>query len=704
MRLTDSVMTVKGIGSSLALKYQKIGITTVGELLTLYPRGYMDFTHPYPVADAPYDTACVVVATVWGIGELRRLPGPGKRTMVKVSAGDDTAGLVITFFNNPYAVQKLHVGQSYYFFGKFAGKMTQREIVAPVIRPVQGGTDSGHFVQQQNGELQSIEGVAEAASTPGLVAVYPQTAGLSSQSIARAVRWVLQNLPKQAFEDPLPEELIQKYRLGSQEQAIRTVHAPANQQSLAAARRRLAFQELFILQLGMARMRHRSRIQIAPRIFTGQEVIQEFYGSLPYSPTDAQRRCIKEILQDLNGPTPMNRLLQGDVGSGKTMVAAAAIVQAAKAGWQSALMAPTEILARQHAQNLQKMLSSFGVQVVLLTGTLKAAERRQTLQQIADGTAGLVVGTHAVIGENVQFDRLGLVIADEQHRFGVRQRTALASKGNHPHILVMSATPIPRTLGLLLYGELDISILDELPPGRTPVKTYTVTTALRSRMFGFITRQLAAGRQAYLVCPAIEETESELQSVNEYLEKVAVPLLPGYRVGLVHGKMKSEQKAAVMTDFAAHRLDVLCSTTVIEVGVDVPNANIMVIENAERYGLSTLHQLRGRVGRGGGEAWCILVSDHEGEETRQRLEKLCSTTDGFAIARFDLETRGPGDFFGSRQHGLPQLHCADLVRDARMLEVAHAEADALLAGDEELQDHPILSAAVDALFRDGERN
>ena len=671
MRFCDPVTGLKGIGPTLAKKFEKLGIVTLEDAIHYYPRDYVDLTCPYPVADAPFDTACVVKATVWGIGQLRRIPGG--RTLLKVNAGDDTAGLVLTYFNNPYAANALKVGQEYFFCGKFAGKMTRREITNPTVIPVMPDEE------------------------PGLLPVYPQTAGLTSKTIGKCVTNAFAALTED-FCDPLPEELIRKYKLGTLEEALRGIHAPPDAETVRLARRRLAFQELYLLQLGLCQMRGRSRAVAGARIRGGD--LTEFFASLPFSPTGAQRRSVAEIQADLAGEHPMNRLLQGDVGSGKTLVAAAGMVLAAQAGYQSALMAPTEILARQHAATLEKLLAPLGLQTALLTGAVKGKERAATLAAIADGRAQIVVGTHAVLGEQVRFAKLGFVVTDEQHRFGVRQRAALAAKADHPHILVMSATPIPRTLGLLLYGDLDISVLDELPPGRKPVKTYAVGTDLRARMFGFIEKQLATGRQAYLVCPVIEEGQSELQSVKEYLEQVAQPLLPGRRIGLMHGKLRPAEKTEVMRQFAAHELDVLCSTTVIEVGVDVPNANVMVIENAERYGLSALHQLRGRVGRGAAESYCILVSDHDGEDAKKRLDFLCSTTDGFAIAQFDLDNRGPGDFFGNRQHGLPALRTADLLRDARMLEYARSEAHALIAADPSLNAYPALQTAVAKLFAD----
>lgn len=500
--------------------------------------------------------------------------------------------------------------------------------------------------------------------------------------------------------DPLPPELLTRYRMPTKAQAVRSIHAPRDADDLAGARRRLIFEELYMLQIGIFLLRSHGRRKTSAPMH--ERDLAPFWGSLPYPPTGAQKRSTEEIIADLCGEVPMNRLLQGDVGSGKTLVAAAAIWFAVQNGWQSAMLAPTEILARQHAATLADRLEPFGVNVTLLVGGMKAKEKRVALEAIADGRAGLVVGTHAVLTDTVEFKNLGLAIVDEQHRFGVRQRGLLAGKAQSPHLLVMSATPIPRTLGLLMYGDLDISVLDELPPGRKPIKTWYITGKKRRDMYGFIEKQIAAGHQAYVVCPAIEENEmdSGMQAVKKYYTETVCPLLPNRRIGLLHGKMKPKEKDDVMLKFKAGELDVLVSTTVIEVGVDVPNATVMVIENAERYGLSALHQLRGRVGRGAAESWCFLVSDNASESVQKRLKFLCSTSDGFAVAQYDLETRGPGDFFGSRQHGLPTLQIADLMNDTRTLHAAQSEAVALLAEDPLLErpEHALLARQVEQMF------
>ena len=665
------VRYLKGVGPKTAERFEKLGILTLSDLLCHYPRRYLDFSKPYSIAEAPADTECVVKAEVFAKPGGRILPG-GRR-MERITAGDDVSSLEITWFNNPYAAQKLELGQEYYFQGIVTGGMLRRQMVNPQVR-----TD------------------AQVKSSP-FEAVYPQTEGLTSSAIAKCVRQLLPHA--ELLPDPLPSEMLKKYRLLSKADAVRAIHCPATEEEAFAARRRLIYEELLVLQLGIGRMKNHGAASTGAPMKKADA--SPFWESLPFSPTGAQRRAVEEILTDMSGETSMNRLLQGDVGSGKTLVAAAAIWACIRAGYQAALLAPTEILASQHAENLNRLLSPFGMRVALLTGGMKAAARRTTLAAIRDDEADLIVGTHAILSEGVEFARLGLAVVDEQHRFGVRQRGLLAEKAANPHLLVMSATPIPRTLGLLMYGDLNISILDELPPGRKPVKTRCITGKKRADLYGFLDREIDSGRQVYIVCPAIEDAGgSGLNAVKSYYEDIAKAYLPDRRVGLMHGKLKPKEKAEVMDDFKSGRLDALVSTTVIEVGVDVPNATVMVIENAERYGLSALHQLRGRVGRGAAESWCFLVSDNASESVQKRLKFLCSTSDGFAVAQYDLETRGPGDFFGSRQHGLPTLQIADLMNDTRTLHAAQSEAVALLAEDPLLErpEHALLARQVEQMF------
>ena len=670
--INDSVQYLKGVGPAFAKKFEKLGIVTIRDLLLCYPRKYIDYTQPYTVVSAPYGVDCCVRATVLQKEPPRRITGG--RVMNRVLAADDSGILSMTWFNASYAANNLVVGETYYFEGRIGGTLTRREISHPLVRTV-----------------------AQVAACP-FVAVYPGTDGLPAARHASCAHAALAFADE--LTDPLPPELLTRYRMPTKAAAVRGIHAPQSSEELAAARRRLIFEELYLLQIGIFLLRSHGRHKTSAPMHPLD--LGPFWRSLPYPPTGAQKRSTEEIVGDLCGEVPMNRLLQGDVGSGKTLVAAAAIWFAAQNGWQSAMLAPTEILARQHAVTLADRLEPFGVNVTLLVGGMKAKEKRIALEAIADGRANLVVGTHAVLTDTVEFKNLGLAIVDEQHRFGVRQRGLLAGKAQSPHLLVMSATPIPRTLGLLMYGDLDISVLDELPPGRKPIKTWFITGKKRRDMYGFLDKQIAAGHQVYIVCPAIEENEAmgDLQAVTTYYTETACALLPNRRIGLLHGKMKPKEKDDVMQQFKAGELDVLVSTTVIEVGVDVPNATVMVIENAERFGLSALHQLRGRVGRGAADSCCILISDNGNDAVRERLQFLCRTSDGFAVAKYDLETRGPGDFFGSAQHGLPTLRVADLVQDTRTLRVAQDEAKALLAEDPNLIDpaHRALSDEVERLF------
>lgn len=648
------ISCLKGVGEKRVQQLAKLGLYTVEDLLEFYPRDYVDYTAPYTVQQAPEDMRCVVKAAVVHIGTERNLRG-GKR-LCRIMAGDETGSLELIYFNDAYTAARLRVGCIYYFWGKVSAGNGHKSMVNPTV-----------MTQEQ------------VKQTP-IVPIYPQTGGISSTFLFRCVREAFECV--NSLQDNLPLRLVEKYRLCSREQALRMIHMPRQAAQVRAARRRLIYEELLALQLGLLLMRGMGRVRteavMRPIDF------EPFWLVQPFAATQAQKRAVHEIAVDLTGQEPMNRLLQGDVGSGKTLVAAAAAYMTFVNGYQTILMAPTEILAVQHAKVLGPMLEQLGARTELLTAGLKASERRRVLQLAASGELDVLVGTHAVLSQKLEMVRPGLVITDEQHRFGVRQRGLLAQKGVHPHTLVMSATPIPRTLGLLMFGDLDISILDELPAGRVPVKTFAVTGKKRGDLFAFLHRQLQQGRQVYLVCPVIEESESGLLSVTEYYREVACPLLPGWRIGVMHGRLKAAEKTQVMQQFQAGELDVLVCTTVIEVGVDVPNANCIVIENAERYGLSALHQLRGRVGRGAGQAFCVLVSDHTAENVKKRLSFLCKTTDGFEIAKFDLETRGPGDFFGSRQHGLPQMKIADLMADSRVLYAAQADAVDVAAQDPEL--------------------
>lgn len=663
---SKSIQFLKGVGEKRARLFARLGVSDVGALLRFYPRAYEDWSHPHSILSAPLGEICCVKATMTSqVSEHRVRKG---MTLYRFTAADGEGILRVTLFNNPYLAGKLHEGSEYLFYGRISGSLLMREMASPEIKP---------------------------AGFELLRPIYRTTEGLPSRVIEEAVRGAL---ALGTGEDPLPRELLEEYRLCDLPYALHNIHFPKSAEALERARRRLIFEELFILQLGLLRLK--SRDKGTTGVILQKDATAEFAARLPFPLTGAQKRVIAECAADLSGPAPMNRLVQGDVGSGKTAVAAALCHTVIQNGFQAAMMAPTEILAEQHYRSLSSLLKGSGIVVGLLTGSATAREKALIKSQLETGDIQLIIGTHALLEESVVFRSLGLVITDEQHRFGVAQRAALAAKGENPHLLVMSATPIPRTLALMIYGDLDISVIDELPPGRQPVETYAVSTKLRQRAYNYVKKHLEEGRQGYVVCPAVEEGESDLVSAEAYAAELAENAMKGYRVGLLHGKMKPAEKDGVMRDFVRGEIQLLVSTTVIEVGVDVPNAVIMVIENAERFGLSQLHQLRGRIGRGGYRSTCILISDAENPEAVKRLKILCDTADGFRIADEDLKLRGPGDFFGRRQHGLPDLKIADMMEDMDLLRLARAAVQKLLAEDPGLEnsEHAALVREVDRLF------
>ena len=676
--LNTDVRYIKGIGEKKALALNKLGVFSLYDLVSFFPRKYEDRTAFKPISLAlDGETVCIraLVAETPRLSRVRR-----GLELVKLRAADEGGVMDLTFFNQPYVKDQLHRGESYVFYGRMEVSGMRRRMVNPVYER---------------------EG-AEKGVTGRIVPIYRLRAGLSqrdlSQGIRRGLALCLDSLP-----ELLPEPVRRSNRLAAVGYAYENIHFPRDFEALALARRRLIFEELFVLACALGRARgQRTRAGGIP--IAGAE-LREFWASLPFSPTGAQRRAVAQAVSDLRSGSVMNRLVQGDVGSGKTLVAAALIWYVWKSGLASAFMAPTEILAEQHFQTLSSMLSPFGLRIGRLTGALGAKEKRQVKAALKAGELDLIIGTHALFSEDVEYKNLALVVTDEQHRFGVSQRSALIGKGARPHVLVMSATPIPRTLALILYGDLDVSVIDELPPGRQKVDTFTVDESYRARLNNFILKLTGQGRQVFVVCPMVEENEElpmKLKSAQEHAAALA-RAFPSLRVACVHGKMKPRDKDAVMAAFAAGETDILVATTVIEVGVDVPNAALMIVENAERFGLSQLHQLRGRVGRGAHKSYCVLVSDADSEEVRARLNIMSKTSDGFQIAEEDLRLRGPGDFFGSRQHGLPETHLADLGADMDIMQRAQQEAAALLEADPELSapEHAALKERAELLFRRG---
>lgn len=661
--LDTSIQYLTGVGPKRAALYQKLDIHTVRDLLYYFPRSYIDLTAPCDIAAMPLFEQCAVRARV----VAKSAPQYVRRgmTLFRVKVADDSGSMVITFFNAKYAVEALKYDTEYIFYGRSGGTLTRREMASPSIYP---------------------------ADLPNaLIPVYPLTQGLSSKMVGANISQALQLLGEE-LDDPIPAFIRQEYHLCHLQFALRKIHLPTDRESAEIARRRLIFEELLMLALSLRSVRDDTYTQTS--YVCGKADLQPFFDQLPFTLTGAQQRAIDQVRQDLAKNTPMNRLVQGDVGSGKTMVAAAASYIAFQNHYMSALMAPTEILAQQHYHGLSRLLEPLGMRLGLLCGSMTAKEKRDIKERIALGMVDLVIGTHALISKDVDLPNLALVVTDEQHRFGVRQRASLSEKSNHPHTLVMSATPIPRTLALMIYGDLDVSSIDELPPNRQPVKTYVISSKIKERAYNFLKDHLDRGLQGYIVCPlveAMETTPANLQNAEEYADKLARGPFQNYRVGVLHGKMRAKDREAIMQQFASGEIQLLVSTTVIEVGVDVPNAVIMMVENAERFGLSQLHQLRGRVGRGSVQSYCILISDTQNPDTKQRLQVLHQTNDGFKVAEYDLKARGPGDFLGKRQHGLPQLKIADLSSSMDTMEQVQQAA-------QQIHEHP-LSAGEKALLQ-----
>lgn len=667
-KMTD-IKYLKGVGEKRAKLLNKLGIFTVGDLLRYYPRDYTDWSKITSIDAAPFDEPCCIRATV--DHKPRGAKINKSMTIYKTVATDGESLLNITVFNSKYLAESLEAGEEYLFYGKVGGNFHRREMTSPLIEKASVGMR--------------------------IHPIYHLTAGINSKYIEKLIKQAFSS-GGDYFTDCLPESLRDRLCLMEINKAIRQLHIPENEDYLREARRRIIFEELFIFQLGLMKLKG-NRKETTP-VEIRRDYTDEYCRSLPFELTGAQKRAVGESIKQMTAQITMNRLLQGDVGSGKTAVAAALIYTVVKNGYQCAFMAPTEILAQQHYATCQKLFNAADIRTELLTGSVTAANKRAVKARLKSGETDLIIGTHALIQDDVEFKSLGLVITDEQHRFGVKHRATLSKKGDRPHTLVMSATPIPRTLALMVYGDLDVSVLDELPPGRQPIETYCVAGRLRARAFNYVKKHLDEGRQGYIVCPLVEEGDSsDIAAAESYAENLSTGFFKGYEVGLLHGKMKPKQKEEVMTRFVSGEIKLLVSTTVIEVGVDVPNAVIMVIENAERFGLSQLHQLRGRIGRGKYKSTCILITDAKTDSAKKRMDVMTKTTDGFKIADEDLKMRGPGDFFGARQHGLPNMKMASLT-DSALLTEAHRFARKILESDYSLQkpENKNLNKAIYDLF------
>ena len=692
--LTTDVRYIKGIGEKKAQALAKLGVFSLFDLVSYFPRRYEDRTVFADIADLEDGQQAVIDAYVADDPRLARIRKG--MDLVKFRAVDNSGSVDITYFNQSYVKNNIHRGDHLYFYGRVDVKGAHRSMANPVYEKAL--PEEGAYSAED--DSAPVEAFAPGTRVTGcIVPIYRLTTGLSSKVIMQAVRSGLDACGEQ-LPELIPHDVKVRQGLAEARFAYENIHFPRDMKSLELARKRLVFEELFVVACALGRMKNSKTAD--PGVKFAYTDSTEFYASLPFELTGAQKRAIADAAADISSGKAMSRLVQGDVGSGKTVVAAALIRLCCINGYTAAFMAPTEILASQHYATLSGMLSPFGIRIRLLTGSMSAKEKRTVKTELKNGDVDLVIGTHALFSEDVEYPNLGLVVTDEQHRFGVNQRAALIGKGTRPHVLVMSATPIPRTLALILYGDLDVSIIDELPPGRQKVDTFAVDESYRRRLNGFIRKLVAEGRQVFVVCPMVEDNEElpyELKSAEEHAKELAAEF-PDLKVACVHGKMKPKDKDAVMAEFALGNSDILVSTTVIEVGVDVPNAALMIIENAERFGLSQLHQLRGRVGRGKHKSWCILVSDKDNPEVRARLDIMKKTNDGFKISEEDLRLRGPGDFFGSRQHGLPEMHAADLGTDVNVLNEAQKEAQLVLEADPALSspEHAQLKARIDLIF------
>lgn len=674
--LKKPVQYLKGVGDAKASLFQRLGIFTVGDVITHYPRDYEDRSRLKKLAELQDGEQCSFEGIIASkVVESRPRKG---LLLSRVSIRDETGLINGVWFNQAYLKNNFITGEKYIFFGTITRKRTF-EVLNPVYERV-----------NENGPINTCK----------IVPVYPATGRLTQNAIRAVIRTALEYAGG-SMGEILPIWILDTYKLEDAKFAINNIHYPQSDEAFLKARERLVFEELLLLQLGLLGLKSTAdTIAKGIRFEAGSEV-RKFVATLPFKLTNAQIRVFSEIERDMEKDKEMNRLVQGDVGSGKTIVAVLALVKAVKSGYQGALMVPTGILAEQHYCSIAPMLEPLGIKTALFTGNTSAKAAKELLERIKEGSVDIVIGTHALLEDRVVFKCLGLVVTDEQHRFGVRQRAVLSKKGENADILVMTATPIPRTLALILYGDLDISIIDELPPGRKKVETYAVDASKRDRINNFIRKQVAAGRQVYIVCPLVEESDAvDAKAASEMADQLATKTFSDLRVALIHGKMKPSEKDDVMSNFAAGETDILVSTTVIEVGVNVPNASLMVVENAERFGLSQLHQLRGRVGRGKYQSYCVLFNESRSEVAGERMKVMEKTSDGFVISEKDLELRGPGDFFGTRQHGIPELKIANLYKDIEILKKAQEAALKLKAQDRFLnsEENRLLGLAVKEKF------
>ena len=657
--LRKEVQFIKGVGPNRVKLLNKLNIYTLGDLITYFPRNHEDRSIPKKIAECiDGDEVLIRAVAITKVTEMRTR----RMSIYKLVVKDETGTCTITWFNQKYLKDKFILGHTYNFFGKIENKLGIIEMKSPVF---------------------DEEGVDK--NTGRIIPIYPSTYNLS-QNMIRKIIEVGINEVYGKMEETLPEYLLEKYRLLEINEAIKNVHFPQTNSDFIRAKNRFVFEELLGLQLALLNLKEGNNSEKKGIQFDENVKIEDVIKTLPFTLTNAQMRVLREINENMESEKAMNRLLQGDVGSGKTVISIIAAYKAVKSGYQAAIMAPTAILADQHLKNFEKLLNQFGIRCELLVSSVTKKNKEAILQRLADGEIDILIGTHAILEENVNFKNLGLVVTDEQHRFGVKQRATIVAKGNNPDVIVMSATPIPRTLALILYGDLDISIIDELPPNRKKIDTFAVTKEYEERLNGFVKKQIEEGRQAYIVCPLVEDSEeSDLQSVVALYERCKDEIFSEYKVEYLHGKMKAKEKDEIMARFKAGDIDILISTTVIEVGVDVPNASIMVIKNAERFGLAQLHQLRGRVGRGEYKSYCVLEYEGKGKTTRERMKVMCQTNDGFVISEKDLELRGSGDFFGTAQHGLPELKIANLFEDMKELKVVQEVANQIISDDPKLE-------------------